>query len=399
MSNTPSELQTHAPIWRQAFRPLFLLGAIFSASAIIIWVLQRYLLVSVLPQDNALFWHMHEMLFGFAGAIVVGFLLTAVQNWTGLRAMHGKVLQVLVCLWLAARFGMAFGSPALAFPVMIMNVGFYSLAAFFFARLLIKARNKRNYFFIPALLFLGALSGLTQYGVEVENLFIQMSAMYGAVLLISQMIIIVGGRIIPLFTASGTQTECVSPVRWLNVCIYLVSWLSIPLLLLGNHDEAFRLVAGLTLLIAAGANAVRVVHWYQHQIWALPLVWSLHIGYGFIPVGQGLLALHFLGFGVTMSAGIHALAGGAMGTMILAMISRVSLGHTGRPLLANRFTTVSLACIAIAGLLRVLTAIFPAFFGSQTLILVAALWSLAFLLFIINYWKVLISPRVDRKIG
>ena len=399
MNNTPLELQPHLPIWRQAFRPMFLLGAIFSAGAVMIWVLQRYSLVDVLPQDNALFWHMHEMLFGFAGAIVVGFLLTAVQNWTGLRALHGTMLQVLVSLWVAARIGMVFAGPVFAFPVMIMHVGFYSLAAFVFARLVIKARNKRNYFFIPALLVLGTLSGLTHYGVVVENLFIQLSAMYGAVLLISQMIIIIGGRIIPLFTVSGTQTKSVSPNRWLNVCIYLASWLSIPLLLLGIHDAAFRQFAGLTLVIAAVANAIRVVYWYRHQIWAVPLVWSLHIGYAFIPVGQGLLALHFLGVGVTMSAGIHALAAGAMGTMILAMISRVSLGHTGRPILANSFTTVSLVCIATAGFFRVLTAAFPAIFGSQTLIFVAAVWSLAYLLFIVKYWKVLISPRVDRKIG
>lgn len=399
--NKPYHVWTspHAPVWGQAFRPLFLLGALFSAGAVLVWGLWLNGLIERAPFDNPIFWHSHEMMFGFVGAIITGFLLTAVQNWTGLRALNGLKLQLLVGVWVAARVAIVFATPEYVLLAALMNVVFFGLAAFSMGQLLFKARNTRNYFFIPALLGLGALSGLSHYGVAANSAAIHQGAMYAAVLLISQMIMIVGGRVIPMFTASGTGTERIKPARWLNVSLYVASWLSIPMVVLGIYEAAFRPVAALILVVACLANAARIASWCRAEIWAVPLVWSLHLGYLFIPFGQGLLALHFSGFAVPLSAGVHALAVGAMGTMILAMISRVSLGHTGRALSVNRAVTASFIFIVIAALLRVLLGVILAISGSAALLSVAVFWSLAYFLFIVNYWKILISPRADGRPG
>src|SRR5690554_3205008 len=321
--------QALAPLLRQAFRPMFLFGALFSVIAMVLWGLALSGTIQLTPYYNVMFWHRHEMIFGFVAAIIVGFLLTAVQNWTGMRATHGRELFILTAVWLAGRLLMLFGGGLPVWLVAIVDLAFLPLAALMFAVIVMKAGQTRNLFFVPVLLLLTVCNALMHAGVIWGQFqFIQHGSM-NAVWLITLIMAIVSGRVLPMFTANGTGTPRVAPAPILDKLALGSLWLIFALhfFLLTPHIPALAMSA--MFAFAAAVNLIRLVRVRFWVTFKVPLLWSLHIAVAFIPFGLALFALRYAGFSVSVSTGVHALTAGAMGVMILEMMARVLLGHIG----------------------------------------------------------------------
>ena len=387
------------PLWRQAFRPFFLAGSLFSVAAISLWVAVLAGAVNITPYGNILFWHAHEMLFGFVGAIVVGFLLTAVQNWTGIRATHGKPLQALFALWLAARIVMLTGVPGHPWIVFAIDLSFYPVAAILFSILLIRSGNKRNYQITVMLLFLTAANLLTHISVLCSDPSLFLWGMNAGIFVVTLLMIVMGGRVIPMFTANGAGVSLPPPIPWLEAATLLSGWLLAVIYLLNIQRYMPHPWIAAIFTIASLCNTVRAFRWRIWTTFTHPLVWSLQVAYGFIPAGFGLWALHYAGFDISRSAALHSLTAGAMGTLILAMIARVSLGHTGRPLLVGRIVSVAFFLIVSAGVLRILSALFPAGLGFVGLCISALCWALAYVIYLAVYYPILTAPRADGRPG
>lgn len=387
------------PLLRQAFRPLFLFGAIFSVVAMLLWGLTIAGHINIQFVGNQLFWHSHEMIFGFVSAIIIGFLLTAVQSWTGERAPHGKNLFIIVALWLAGRLALLFGAGLPVWLVIVIDLSFLPISAYLLAKPILRVKQTRNLFFIPVLLLLTTCNALMYAGLLLDRPDIQQTGSLSAVLLITLLMTVLGGRVIPMFTANGTQTPKVNVIPWLDKYALLSVWLLFALHLL----TVTRFIPASVLSVLFGISAVLVfIRACRWKIWItlnVPLLWSLHIGYWFIPLGLLLFSGHHAGLDISYSIALHALTAGAMGTMILSMMSRVSLGHSGRALKPKRLISLAFILIIAVGLTRtMLIWLLP----TQTtfwLWFSVLAWVAAYLLYVIIYFPILTTPRPDGKPG
>ncbi|WP_417438656.1 NnrS family protein [Idiomarina sp.] len=387
------------PILRQAFRPLFLLGAGFSAIAMLLWGLALSGKLSLPVYGNIMFWHSHEMIFGFVTAIVLGFLLTAVQNWTGLRAPHGNTLLILTVLWAAARLMLLLGCKLPWWLVAGVDVSLLPVAALLFGRMVLKVNQTRNLFFVPILLLLTVCNLLMHYGLHFGHYHIQVLGAYNAVFLVTLLMAIIGGRVLPMFTANGTQTPKVTPVVWLDRIALGSLWLIFAVHFLNLHTLLPNQIMVVLFGVSAVATGIRVARWKIWITWRVPLLWSLHLAYWFIPVGLALFALRYAGFDLTQSLALHALTAGAMGNMILSMIARVSLGHSGRPLQPKLIMTGAFLLVLIAALTRVFLMWLAPDLASQWLMFSAIAWTMAYGIYVVVYFKVLTTPRADGNPG
>lgn len=387
------------PIWRQAFRPFFLFGSLFGVLAMAVWIGFLKGIVSFSPYGNPLYWHMHEMIFGFVSAFIVGFLLTAVQNWTGLRAVNSWPLTLLFLLWLSSRIIMALDLSLNLIIIALIDSCFYLCAAILMAKLVIRSNNIRNMFFIAILVLLTACNAVFHIGVINGNIHYVYQGLYGAIMQISLMIVIIAGRVLPMFTANGTNTDKVTPVIWLERTCVIFSILFIMLFLFGLNNRLSPLVMALLFSVASISNAIRAIRWRPWVTLGTPLVWSLHLAYWFIPFGYGLFALHYFGLDVSISVSIHALTAGAMSSMILAMIARVSLGHTGRSLQVHRTMTLAFSLIAVAALIRIISGLWPQLSFNSGYLIAGICWIIAYSIYLINYSKILVLPRPDGRPG
>ena len=381
---------TH-PFLRGGFRPFFFGAATWAIVAIALWLCELAGEFT-LPSDFAsVAWHRHEMLFGFVGAAVSGFLLTAIPNWTGRLPIAGKPLLSLFGMWAAARLAVLFSSRIGLWPAAILDVGLYVVLALLAAREVIASKNRNVP--IVGLVFLFGVADAADYLGQVGTLDADLG-WRGAIALVIVMISVVGGRIIPSFTRnwmvkrgvkSGlpTQPQSLDLLVIASTALALLFWLAFP----------DRKLTGAILLLAAAAQALRLSRWGGHRTLADPLVTILHAGYAWIPVGLALLGLSVAGYDVPRSGGVHALTAGAMTTMILAVMTRASLGHTGRDLKASPMTVAAYVCVTIGALLRVAASLGV---GPYALMLdfAGAFWGVALLLFVIVYRPVLWSPRL-----
>lgn len=385
------------PLLRQAFRPLFLFGAAFSAIAMLLWGLTLAGFIQLQPFSNVLFWHSHEMLFGFVSAIVVGFLLTAVQNWSGLRAPHGRSLLFVALLWLAGRLLVLFGANLPVWLVAGVDLSFLPVCTVLLAIPLIKARQQRNLFFVPLLLLLTACNALMYVGVANDNYDPIQLGSQNAVWLITLLMAIVGGRVLPMFTANGTQTKKVEPLLWLDYAALTSLWLIFALhfLTLSQFIPASTMSA--LFALSAGLTLFRCLRWKIWLTFKVPLLWSLHVAYWFIPLGLALYSARYAGLNVSNSIALHALTAGAMGSMILSMMARVSLGHSGRLLNPHVLMSLAFLLVLAAAISRtVLIWLWPAH-TMQWLWLGIGGWVLAYTLYVLVYFPVLTTPRPDGR--
>lgn len=381
------------PILRLGFRPFFLLGTLLAALGVPLWIAALQGLALPAPHGGWLAWHRHEMVFGFAGAIIAGFLLTAVQTWTGRPSISGKPLAVLVVLWLLGRF--AWWLPS-AWLLLVLNVAFLLVVAGTMARLLFAVKQKRNYPIVVVLTLLAAVDLLVLTGVLRGDDALQRQGNLAAIWLVTAMMTLIGGRVIPFFTQRGLgRVAAVQPWAWLDwsllVGTILVALLSASGLVLQPHWAA-----GLLLALLAVGHGIRMVRWFDAALLRVPLLWSLHLAYAWLVIACfGLAAWHF-GLGVSMSQALHALTVGSVGGLILAMLSRVSLGHTGRPLQLPTAFALAFVLLNLSALLRVLGVSFA---YQPGLWLAAVGWSLAFLQYLYFYGPMLCRTRVDGHPG
>lgn len=397
-----TDLQTEQklfPLLRQAFRPMFLLGAAFSAIAMLLWGLALSGHITLKPFGNVLFWHSHEMLFGFVSAIIIGFLLTAVQNWTGLRAPHGKTLFGITLLWLSGRLLLLFGHNLPLWLVATVDLSFLPVCAWLLALPLWRTGQQRNLFFIPVLLLLTVCNAMMYIGLAMHRYEIQQQAVQNGVWLVVLLMTIIGGRVIPMFTANGTKTARVDALPWLDKLALGSVWLIFAL----HFFSLVRLMPTslMSLIFACSALlvAIRCFRWRTWITFKVPLLWSLHIAYWFIPAGLALYAARYAGFAIPLSVALHALTAGAMGSMILAMMARVSLGHSGRPLNPKTVMSAAFILVIAAGILR---SFFIGLWPTETtswLWLGISCWVIAYLLYVLVYFPVLTTPRPDGRPG
>ena len=373
------------------FRPLFLAAGSWAIVGITVWLAMFLGYVRLPIRFDPLTWHIHEMLFGFVMAAVGGFLLTAIANWTKRPPVSGYPIALLAGLWMLGRIACLISAklPAwlaiggdLSFPVALLAVA---------AREIIAGRNWRNLpMTVPLALFVIAdlLMHLESLGFAVPGGLGWRLGLAAPIMLIS----IIGGRIIPNFTRNWLlerhRTRLPTPPDATDIGAVsvlhagLILWALLPDLLL----------AGVILLIAAALNAWRLARWAGGATLAEPLLFILHIGYGWVVIGVALLGLSLLDVGVPVASAIHALTAGAIGTMILAVMPRVTLGHTGRELTASRATAVIFVLINAATIMRVAASWN---IGGMTILLALSgiCWIAAFGLFELVYGPMLLTQR------
>lgn len=386
------------PILRLAFRPLFLGGTLFSMLVIAWWSYFWLHPNSWQPYGGPIWWHGHEMLFGFGIAIVVGFLLTAVQTWTGVIGLRGLPLLVLALSWLTGRLLLAFGAGLPGWLVMSGDMAFLVLAAIAMAYPVFKVKQWRNMMFVPILAILALLNGVSHWGVVSNQPLLAQISLHGAIMMFVLIIAILGGRVIPFFTANGAGVERKPPIKWLEIASISSIILLVLIAFIGFQQVPKSLILVLSL-IAAAANGWRFLRWGGQHCAKIPLLWSLHLSYAFIPLGFLALALYAAGSTSNLSAALHCFTAGAMGGMILAMISRVTLGHTGRPLQPPKLISLGYIAILIGASLRV---IFPAWFPQQSgwaISVAGALWVLGYGIYAFYYAPMLVTTRADGRPG
>ena len=378
------------------FRPFFLAAGVYAVLLMGLWllVLRGSLDLGTWP---ALVWHGHEMLFGFTVAVIAGFLLTAAQNWTGLRTPSGTPLAALFLLWLAGRLG--FLIPGLA-PglVALVDLAFLPVLALVLAVPILKAKQLHNAPFPVMLLALTAANVLAHAEVlGWTSGWSTSSASLGlhlAVYAVVTMIVVMGGRVIPSFTDNKLRTRARrwKAIEWLVPAATLAA-------LLAALIAPDSLITALLAALAAGVHAIRLAGWYTHKYWSVPLLWILHLGYAWIALGFALLALSAAGLSATAVSSLHAFTAGGIGVLTLGMMARVSLGHTGRLLEPAPVMTRAFVAINLAALIRVaLPLTFPGVYA-QIMMAAGVAWVAAFGLFVVVYAPMLLRPRVDGKPG
>ena len=377
-------------ILRQGFRPFFLAAGVWAAGAVALWLAEIAGLLVLPSTFDPITWHAHELLFGFVAAAIAGFLLTAIPNWTGRLPVRGRQLGLLFALWCVGRIAVGLSAligpaPAaaldLSFPVALLAVVLREIAA---------GGNWRN-LPIAAIVALLAASNLL---VHLEALGLAPTARLGlrlGVADVAVLISLVGGRVVPSFTRNwlAKRDEAVLPrpsgrldrVAILTTVAAGLAWALAP----------DALATGALALLAAAAGGARLAGWRGHRTLAEPLVWVLHLGYGWLVVGFALLGAAVLVPALDPTAALHALTAGAMGTMTLAIMTRASLGHTGRALSAGPGTTAIYALVGVAALARVLAPLSPS--GATLLLGLSGLaWIGAFGLFVALYGPLLARP-------
>lgn len=386
------------PLLALAFRPFFLLAAVFAAVAIAVWVLVLRGVLPFQPYGGALAWHAHEMLYGFGAAVLAGFLLTAVQNWTGIPGVSRGPLLVLVVAWLAGRLFMALPLVP-GGVVMLLDLLFLPLTAIFFLRSVMSAGNRRNYKLAIIVLVMFAGNLLWHFGAITGKVQWMQIGVQLFVWLIVLVMTIITGRIMPMFTANGAgvpRVENWQAVEIITVVLTIALGLLMVLPLgIGTRSPAVAWVA----LAAAVVHFVRWLRWRPWVTPRIPLLWSLHLSYVFLPIGFLVLFLHRYVGTVSYSNVLHWLLVGAMGNMMLAMMSRVSLGHTGRDLKPAGILTVAFLALIAAAVIRGLGVGVWQQHYMASLDAAAFFWLLGFVIFTVIYWPVLARPRADGKPG
>lgn len=378
---------TH-PVWALGFRPFYILAAALSVLAVPLWLAQYMGWFKGLA-NISVGWHMHEMVFGFAIAVIVGFLFTAARNWTGLPTPRGRHLAALALVWLAGRAAMLLAPPLLA---ALVDLLFLPLAAWPLLRVIRQSGNTRNMFLV-VLLGLLTLANAAYHAAAMGALAVSiMTPVHAAILVIVLIESVIGGRVIPMFTTNGAPG--VKPVvrpRHDQIALALVASSGIAWV----AGAPGPLSAALCML-AACAVMLRLAGWQSHRTLHVPLLWILHLSYAWIPLGFVLLGLAALGIGAASTA-FHALAVGSMGGLIIGMMTRTTLGHTGRMLKAGRCEPAMFVLIQVGALARVLAAFVP--WRDAALLLSGAAWCVAFALYLAVYAPYLMKARIDGKEG
>ena len=378
-------------IFQNSFRPFFIAAGIWATLAVPFWLLSYFGILSGTENFNILLWHQHEMLYGFVAAAITGFILTAIPNWTGRSPIKNKPLAILAFLWIVGRVGFLniaiFGTTVTT----LMDLPFLIVLVLVIAREIVSGKNWRN---LPVIILISFFT-LGNILVHLQIHEIIDSAELGmrlSTFVLSILLALIGGRIVPSFTRNWlAQNKAnkfprpfgnIDKISLISLVVFVFAQVIIP------HHQATSLLA----LLAGLLHGIRFIRWKVWMTLAEPLIWILHVGYMWLCVALVLIGLSGLTDFVPYTSSYHALTVGAFSTMILAVMTRASLGHTGRTIKATLGTTTIFIFITIAAILRVYE---PFINESGTLILSLSgiFWTLSFALFIFIYFPILTQPR------
>jgi uncharacterized protein involved in response to NO len=384
----------HVPIFFSiGFRPFFLAAALWSALALTLWIVMLTQGIAFPSRFDPLSWHIHEMMFGFVMAAIGGFLLTAVANWTNRPPVHGWLLAILSASWLLGRIVCLISALLPVGIAIAADLSFAALLVAVIAREITAAKNWRNLpLMLPVIVL--AIANLVMHldaaGVLVTTGLGWRLALAATVVLISA----VAGRIVPAFTrnwlAKRGGGRLPASVGWIDrgaLALFhtgLFGWAILP------QNAVF----GALLVLGGALNVWRLARWRGERTFAEPLLTVLHLGYGWLALGSALLGLSTLDLGVPQSAAVHALTAGAIGTMILAVMTRATRGHTGRPLSANGITVAIYVLVNLGAVARVAAAFAPSW-ALPLLIASGGFWIAAFALFALSYGPMLLLRRIS----
>jgi len=399
VTTTPSERRTTGAfaLFECGYRLFFLLAALHGAVLVPVWVAAVFGWLA-LPVEMEVSWHAHQMVYGFAAAGLAGFMLTAVPNWTGAPPLRGAPLAALALLWLVGRLAMTLTTVVPPRVAAGIDLAFIPALVLGVIGPLLRARKTRNLMLLIPLsvYWIGDWMMQAQFAGTGEDTAGTGSRIGIDVMLL--MITVIGGRIIPTFTtnalrASGSSVAAVS--------VPLVDRSAIAAMALLIAVEAVTEMSALTGVIALTAavlNAIRLTGWRGERTLRSPILWILHLGYLWLIVGLALKGAAALSDTVPDSAALHALTVGAIGTMLLAVMSRAALGHTGRPLRAHAPTVGAYVLISVAAVLRVAAALIPSAY-MDLLMASSTAWTVGFALFLWIYAPILVMSRPDGKPG
>ncbi len=377
------------PFLGRGFRPFFLCGAVYTIFSVLLWggFYGGYAEIPAVLQDPV-GWHAHEMIYGYTMAIVAGFLLTAVANWTGgapARQMH---LAGLVCLWVAGRIVLNLNTGLPGWLVYGIAAAFIPALAVSLALPLLKSRNIRNFIFLGLLSVLFACEGAFFLTGKIMPLYL-------AVLMIVMMISLIGGRIIPAFTVAALrrkgETAYPTPQPKTDIAA-LFSLLATAgcLMVFGTTHVVFAGAA----FVAAMIHAWRMRYYLTNRVWHDPMLWILHLGYAWLVFGLFCAAAAGLDF-IPFSVALHTVTVGSIGSMTLGMMCRVTLGHTGRDLTASKLTTLSFVLMQLAAIIRVGGVIIMPEQAVLWIAATACLWAVCFACYLPVYAPMLWKARPD----
>jgi uncharacterized protein involved in response to NO len=380
------------------FRPFFLLAGLYALAIVPVWL---YFYVhhgapfGALP---AMYWHSHEMLYGFVVAAVAGFLLTAAPSWTGARGFAGTPLIIVVGLWAAGRIAMSTVGDAPFWVTAVAELALLPALAALLIPPLFRSQNHNT----PLLAVLGLLWLIdAAFLVSLRNGDIVLAArtMTLAVDFVLVLVTVIGGRIVPAFTANALRRRGETPDivsrRWLEIAV-IASMVAIAL---ADVFAPNGKLTGLIAALAAVAHAIRLSGWRSFRTGGEPILWVLHVAYAWLPLGLALKACWLLGGVEWAMKWQHALTMGVLATMILAVMTRASLGHTGRPLVVSRVIAVAYVLLTLGVFVRVFGGVLWPERYALAMSIAGLAWVLSFLLYLIVYAPILIGPRADGKPG
>lgn len=376
------------------FRPFFLFGSIYAGLGVLAWLPMFNGELKLLTDFSPVDWHVHEMLYGYLPAVVTGFLLTAIPNWTGRLPIQGMPLLVLVSVWLAGRVAVTFSVETGWLLAALIDVSFLALVVAATAREIVAGKNWRNLRVVGLVTLL--LAGNIAFHIEAH---VQGTAEYGArigIAVIVLLIVVIGGRIFPSFTRNWLAREnpgrLPTPFGRFDVAVIGVTAAT---LVLWTVQPIGQLTAT-ALAITGMLNILRLARWAGYRTGRERLVLILHVGYAFVPFGFLLASAAALDMIVT-SAGIHAWTVGAAGTMTLTVMTRASLGHTGNALIASPMAQTIYAAIVLAALARICASLEPGW-SAPLLQLTAFAWCVAFFGFGLSFGPMLVGRLRTRPL-
>jgi len=380
------------------FRPFFLAAAIAAVVLVPWWALSLTEGITLETHWPPTLWHGHEMIFGFVAAAMAGFLLTAVPSWTGQRGFAGWPLALLAGLWLLGRLVVATSAHWPLLLTAAIDIGFFPALGIMLLPPLLRTRNRNT----PPLLVLLALciaDATFYWGLASANWPLAHGALLASLNVILLLLTVIGGRIVPAFTSSALKELGGGRLirSWPGVDALAVAAMMVVALV--DLRFAYTRVAGVCALGAAIVQGIRLAQWGAWRTLRRPIVWVLHVAYAWLPAGLALKAVALLTGTAFAAFWLHALTIGAATTMIFAVMTRASLGHTGRPLVVSRLTVLAYVLLTAAAIVRVLGLDLPHAAYASVIALAALLWTAAFALFLWVYAPMLLTPRADGKAG
>src|SRR5210317_1543864 len=382
------------PILALGFRPFYLLASAFAIVATLLWLASltgRFYFGAYL---QGMFWHSHEMLFGYIVAVIAGFLFTAVRNWTGLPTPTGLALGGIAALWLLARVLLVSGPSILA---IFLDVAFLPVVAIAIAIPIFRSRNRRNYKVVALLAALSVLHLLFHLALGGQlPAWLSRASLFASIDLIVILFALVGGRVIPAFTRNAVAGSDPRHENWLEVIAFGSLLVIVLVTLLGGAFTFAAWVPTSLFIVAAVAHLLRLALWQPQVTLGNPLLWMMPVAYSWLPTALLLRALSTVAV-IVPGAWIHALTMGALSSLMMAMMMRSTLGHTGRKLVASQMDILAFLLLQLAALLRVVAGSSGSY---QALVILSGVaWVLAFALFMSRYLPMLVRPRVDGKPG